>query len=87
MSACAVSQHHKDIARAMPSLTLLLDDSNVIGKGIIRIVIHLANMINYMAAGYETRFGMNDSIGGKTRSWSCADQPRRESIVGLEGSV
>ena len=49
----------------MPSLTLLLDDSNVIGKGIIRIVIHLANMINYMAAGYETRFGMNDSIGGK----------------------
>ena len=48
----------------MPSLTLLLDDSNVIGKGIIRIVIHLANMINYMAAGYETRFGMNDSIGG-----------------------
>ena len=64
-----------------------LDDSNVIGKGIIRIVIHLANMINYMAAGYETRFGMNDSIGGKTRSWSCADQPRRESIVGLEGFV
>ena len=59
MSACAGGQHHKDIARAMPSLTLLLDDSNVIGKGVIRIVIHLANMINYMAAG------MNDSIEGK----------------------
>ena len=59
MSACAGGQHHKDIARAKPSLTLLLDDSNVIGKGIIRVVIHLANMINYMAAG------MNDSIEGK----------------------